>query len=102
MFEKLKNKLGILSNFQLMVILVVFAINGTLSARIGYFVLDSIGFYKENTNLIVYYLSFLVIVSIIYPFLIIVVGSVFGQFNFFFKFAKKMLKRIGLGFVFKD
>jgi manganese efflux pump family protein len=102
MFEKLKNRWGILSNLQLIVIFIVFAINGTLSARIGYFILDCIGYKKEFTNLIVYYLLFIVIVSIIYPFLIMIIGYVFGQFDFFFKFGKKMLKSIGLGFIFKD
>ena len=100
LIERLKNKWQIKSNFQLAVIFVVFAINGTLSSRIVDFALNFFGFFKIKLGFLLYYLLFFGIVTIIYPFLIIVIGAIFGQFDFFFNFSKKMLHRIGLGFVF--
>ncbi|MGK4568765.1 DUF6787 family protein [Flavobacterium sp. 3HN19-14] len=100
--SKLKERWGITSNFQLVVIFVVFAINGSLSARISAFFLDLLGITKENTNIFLYYIILLVLVLPLYPFMIIVIGWLFGQYQFFFPFAKKMLRGIGLGFVFKE
>jgi hypothetical protein len=98
--SKLKERWGITSNFQLVIIILVFAINGSLSARISAFLMGLIGFDKENMSSFIYYPILLILVLPLYPFLIIVTGYLFGQFKFFFPFGKKMLKSIGLGFVF--
>ena len=100
--NKLKERWGISSNFQLVIIFIVFAINGSLSARISSFCLSFIGLNKGNLPWYLYYLLLVVLVMPLYPFLLIVVGFVFGQFQFFFTFSKKMLKTMGLGFVFKS
>jgi hypothetical protein len=100
--DDLKKRWHIKSNFQLLIIFIVFAINGTITARLSYFFMDSLGLYKHNTNIGLYYFLFLVLVLPIYPFLLMVVGYLFGQSSFFFPFAKKLLRQIGLGFVFKS
>jgi hypothetical protein len=99
--NKLKERWGISSNFQLVVIFIVFAINGSLSAKISSFLMNLMGLNKENLNSFLYYLILIVLVMPLYPFLLIVIGFLFGQFQFFFTFSKKMLKSMGLGFVFK-
>jgi hypothetical protein len=99
--NKLKERWGISSNFQLVVIFIVFAINGSLSAKISYFLMDYIGLTKENLNTFLYYFILILLVMPLYPFLLIVIGFLFGQFQFFFNFSKKMLKSMGLGFIFK-
>ncbi|WP_317043939.1 DUF6787 family protein [Flavobacterium covae] len=38
----------------------------------------------------------------LYPFMLMFFGWLFGQSIFFFPFSKKMLKSIGLGFIFKE
>ncbi len=98
--KKLKERWGITSNFQLVIIFVVFAINGTLSSKIATSILDFIDFNLENQNFFIYYFVLIVSITILYPFLIILIGFLFGQFNFFFKFGKNMLSKLGLGFVF--
>ncbi len=100
MIADLKKRWNINSNFQLFIIFIVFAINGTLSARISYFFMDLLNLTKENTNIFWYYFLFIVLVLPIYPFLIMAIGFIFGQSSFFFPFAKKMLGQIGLGFIF--
>ena len=99
--KKLKKRWQIKSNLQLAIIFVVFAINGSLSAKIGFFIMELISVNKATFNIVVYYLLATIVVTLIYPFLLIAIGFIFGQFSFFFNFSKKMLKTIGLGFVFK-
>ncbi|HEY6144103.1 MAG TPA: DUF6787 family protein [Flavobacterium sp.] len=100
--EKLKKRWGITSNYDLVIIFIVFAINGSLSAKISGYAMDYLGLNKDNMHWFFYYLILLVLVLPLYPFLLMVFGYLFGQSKFFFPFSKKMLKSIGLGFFFKE
>lgn len=99
--ENFKQRWGITSNFQIIIIFVVFAINGSLSAKISGFVMNYIGITSENTHWFLYYIVLIILVLPLYPFLLLFFGYLFGQSKFFFPFAKKMLKSMGLGFIFK-
>jgi hypothetical protein len=96
-----KQRWGITNNFQLLLIVVVFAINGSLSARISALLMRFLGINNENTHWFFYYLALIILVLPLYPFLLMGFGYLFGQSKFFFPFSKKMLKSIGLGFIFK-
>lgn len=97
--KKLKNRWGITSNFQLIVIFIVFAINGSLSAKISSFLLDHLGTTKDNTNIILYYFLLLVLVLPLYPFMLMFFGWLFGQSKFFTPFGKRMIRSLKLGFL---
>jgi len=97
----LKQRWGIESNWQLAIIFVVFAINGSLSAKISGFAMNLLGINNENTHWIPYYIILLLLVLPVYPFLLMFFGYLFGQSKFFFPFSKKMLRSMGLGFFFK-
>ncbi|WP_136666700.1 DUF6787 family protein [Flavobacterium sp. H122] len=99
--NKLKERWGITSNFQLVVIFLVFAINGSLSAKISSYLMELLGLSKENLHWLPYYIILLVLVFPLYPFMLMAFGYLFGQSEFFFKFGKRMLKSMGLGFIFK-
>lgn len=99
--EKLKARWGIRSNFQLVVIFIVFAINGSASAKIGIFLMNLMGWTKENMQPVLFYLIAGILILPLYPLLLMVVGWLFGQSEFFFPFAKKMLNRISFGLLFK-
>jgi len=98
--KKLKERWGITTIYQLLLIIIVFAINGSLSARISSYLMELIGISDENTHWFHYYLILLVLVLPIYPFLLMGFGYLFGQSKFFFPFGKRMLSKIGLGFIF--
>ena len=98
--QKLKQRWGIQSNFQLVVIFIVFAINGSASAKLGFFLLDCLGMTKDSVHQVLRYLSMLILVLPIYPFLIMVTGWIFGQSQFFVRFGKNMLNRISFGLLF--
>ncbi len=99
--EKLKTRWGIRSNFQLVVVFIVFAINGSASAKIGIFLMNLMGWTKDNMPPVLFYLVAGILILPLYPLLLMVVGWLFGQSEFFFPFAKKMLNRISLGWWFK-
>jgi hypothetical protein len=98
--KKLKERWGITTIYQLLLIIVVFGINGSLSARISSYLMTFIGINDDNTHWFIYYLILLVLVLPIYPFLLMGFGYLFGQSKFFFPFGKRMLSKIGLGFIF--
>ncbi len=98
--EKLKKRWGISSNWAILIIFIVFAINGSLSAKISVFLMGLLGIDKSNMAWYFYYPLLIILVLPIYPFLLMAFGWLAGQSKFFFPFSKKMLRGIGLGFIF--
>lgn len=99
--NKLKQRWGITSNWQLTVIFVVFAITGSSSVMVSKPILDFFGIAKDSMPYILYLILKIVIVLPVYQVLLVGFGFIFGQFKFFWEFEKKMLKAMGLGFLFK-
>ena len=99
--ENLKKRWGITSNFQLVIIFVVFAITGSASAWLSKPVCNLLGITKEDLGLWFTPVRLIVIFPL-YPFVLMFFGYLFGQSKFFFPFSKKMLRSMGLGFVFKE
>jgi hypothetical protein len=99
--EKLKKRWGIDSNWQIIVILIVFSVTGYASLYIAKPILDLVGLSQETTNPWVYRPLRILLIFPFYQILILFFGWLFGQFNFFWNFEKKMLKRLGFGFLFK-
>ncbi|QYJ67693.1 DUF6787 family protein [Flavobacterium litorale] len=99
--EKLKKRWGITSNFQLVVIFIVFAITGSTSAYLSKPVLGYMNITKDTLPLYIYIPLYLILIFPIYQVLLVFFGFISGQFKFFWNFEKRMLKSIGLGFLFK-
>ncbi len=97
--EKLKQRWGIESNFQIVVIFVVFAVTGSAAAKLAEPATELIGLYRETTNAWLYWIIRILLIFPIYQILLVAFGWLFGQFRFFWNFEKKMLKRLGLGFL---
>lgn len=93
--EKLKERWGIESNFQVVIIFIVFAINGSLSMYLTNPVTDLIGISKETTNPWVYWPIRILVVFVVYQITLVFVGALFGQKKFFWNMEKKMLSRMG-------
>lgn len=96
--EKLKKRWGITSNFQLIIIFIVFAITGSLSAYLSKPFTNYIGLTRENLGAFILPIRLLAIFPI-YQVLLVLVGFIFGQFKFFWWFEKKMLRGMKLGFI---
>lgn len=95
--NKLKQRWNITSNFQFFIILLVFAITGSTSALIAKPILTFIGITKESVSICFYYPLYIIIILPIYKVLLLLIGTLAGQRNFFWNFIKKMLDRMGLG-----
>ncbi len=94
--KKLKERWGIQSNWQILVILLVFAVTGTSSMYVTRPILKFFGIVKDNFEYpIFYYTLKILLVFIAYQFLLVFFGWIFGQFHFFWNFEKKMLRRLG-------
>jgi len=99
--EKLKRRWGIDSNFQIVVIFIVFAITGSTAAKLAEPLTEFIGLERETTNVWLYWTARILLIFPIYQVLLVAFGWLFGQFRFFWNFEKKMLRRMGLGFLLK-
>tara|TARA_B100001057_G_scaffold489072_1_gene574627 strand:+ start:67 stop:363 length:297 start_codon:yes stop_codon:yes gene_type:complete len=96
MIKYLKDKWNLKSNFQLVIILIVFAITGSSSLYISKPLMEFLSISTDSMNIISYWILRFIIVTIVYQFVLLVVAFVFGQFNWFWNFEKKMLKKMGL------
>ncbi len=99
MLDNFKDKWNIRSNFQLIIILVVFAITGSASLYVGKPVLNWLNLQRSNFGTdflwggLSYYTLRILVIFPIYQVLLISIGSLLGQFRFFWAMEKKMLKR---------
>lgn len=104
--EKLKQRWGISSNWQVLVIFIVFGVTGSSSMLITKPILNFFGIIKENFQgnfeIILFYILKIVLVFIAYQFLLVFFGWIFGQHTFFWNFEKKMLSRLGFKRFFND
>ena len=91
--ERLKTKWGITSTFQVIVILIVFSVNGSLALKFARPVLEFFSVDKETMSPFLYWTLRILIVFPIYQVLLLVVGTLFGQFKFFWNFQKKTFGR---------
>ena len=94
--EKLKERWGIESNWQIIVILIVFAVTGSTASYIGKPILDFFSISSETLGNIAYWTVRIIILFVMYQFMLVFFGWVFGQHKFFWNFEKKMLRRLGL------
>ena len=98
LMKRLKEKWGITSNLQLTIIFIVFAITGSTSAYLSKPFTNFIGLTKENLGFFFIPIRLLAIFPI-YQVLLVIIGTIFGQFTFFWNFEKKMLYRMKLKFI---
>ncbi|MFL1013203.1 DUF6787 family protein [Flavisericum labens] len=94
--EKLKERWDIEHNWQIIVIFFVFAVTGSTASYIGKPILGFLEISTESLGTFGYWAIRIVLLFIMYQFLLVFFGWLFGQHKFFWNFEKKMLCRIGL------
>jgi hypothetical protein len=95
--NKLKERWGIESNFQILIIFIVFAINGSIAVYLANPITHLIGISRETTAPYIYWPIRIFVVFVVYQVTLVIVGTLFGQKKFFWNMEKKMLQRVGLG-----
>lgn len=93
--KKLKEKWGITSNIQIVIILLVFSITGSLSLKLSGLTLEFLGIIKANLTAWLYWPLNILTTFLLYQILLVTIGTIFGQHKFFWAMEKKMLSRIG-------
>ena len=88
-------RLNIQSFYQFMVIMLIFAITGSLSLYITVELFQFIGLQAENLNPVIFWPIRIILLFIIYQILLLLVALPFGQFQYFWEFEKKFLNRFG-------
>ena len=83
--EKLKKIFKVKSLYQLIVVFIVFGITGSLSLFVSDYIL---GFLNLNS----FILSVLLLIMT-YQVLLIIVGTLFGEFTYFWAMEKKIISR---------
>tara|TARA_B100000586_G_scaffold236295_1_gene187019 strand:+ start:203 stop:496 length:294 start_codon:yes stop_codon:yes gene_type:complete len=96
--QKIRNFFKVESNFQLLIVNVVFAVTGTISVILAGFILNFIGLDTNVLGSSLYWTFRILILMPIYQILLIMIGAVFGEFTYFWRIEKKMLNRIGIKF----
>lgn len=101
LFDRLKKKWNVQSNAQLTLIFIVFALTGSSSVKLARPVLESIGLIPqtfENLPLgsLFYWTLRIIAIFPLYQILLILFGTLFFQFRFFWEFEKKIFRRMGL------
>ena len=94
MIEKLVNKFKANSVRHLFVIFIIFALSGSVSLFISSPILIALGLDELITFYPLYIFVRIILIIPIYQFILIIIASLFGEFDYFWKFEKKFLQRL--------
>ncbi len=84
---------GINSHRQLIIILIVFSITGSAAVILANPITHLLGLERGIISPWIFWPIRILLIFPIYQFMLIIIGSLFGQFKFFWAFEKKMLSR---------
>ncbi len=96
MFRRFKEKWNIKSNLQLIIILIVFSVTGSAAMVVRKMVFNLVGIQPE-TSLFIKIPLYIAVLFPAYQILLFVIGSLTGQFQFFYAFQKKSLAFLKFG-----
>lgn len=90
--KKLKARWGISSNWQILTIFIVFSITGSTAAKLGKPLTLLLGISKDFW---LFWPIRIILLFLTYQIILLIVGWLYGEIDFFWAFEKKMLKRFG-------
>ncbi|WP_435139461.1 DUF6787 family protein [Formosa sp. A9] len=96
LFKKLEHKWVLNYKWEMIRVFMVFAFTGSSSVFVGRPIIKWLGITQENLNPALYWVLYVLLGIIFYQILLVCFGWLFGQFEFFWNFEKKMLRRFGL------
>jgi formyltetrahydrofolate-dependent phosphoribosylglycinamide formyltransferase len=89
MFERLQQKWKV-NGWRLLLILITFAVGGSLCGYLGRLILNQLSISQSVIRIILY----IVIVTILWPFCVLLISLLTGQFFFFRSYLEKMGRRL--------
>ena len=94
MIQKIINKFNAKSKFHLFVIFLVFGLSGSFSVWISSPIMSALELRSIFNNYVLYIFFRVLIIIPIYQLILIIIATLFGEFEYFWRFEKKFLKRI--------
>ena len=85
----LKKRWGVTSNFQIIIILIVFSVTGSALLYIAKPIIKQTGITIDNLLVALNWGLYILISFVTYQVMLVVIGGLFGQFNFFWRMVKK-------------
>lgn len=95
MIEKLKQRWKVKSNLQLFMIFFIFSISGSVTLFVKTFIFSWIS-YSPEWPVYIKIIMYLFTVVPVYQLTLLLIGTIFGQFDFFWRFEKKTMRRLGI------
>ena len=93
MIEKLINLFKVKSLKQLVIVFLVFSITGSLSVILGEPIIHF--FFEDGFESNLYFwIVRIIIIFPLYQILLIIIGTIFGEFRYFWRIEKKILVRL--------
>lgn len=93
MLRKIKDRWNVKSNFQLLLILIVFSVTGSATLFVRKAAFDLLGI-TADTSLWIKFPLYIIIIFPAYQILFLIIGTLLGQFRFAWEFEKKMFSRL--------
>jgi len=96
--NKIRNLFKVETNFQLLKVNVVFAATGTISVYFAGIIINFLGLNLYVLGDFFYWVLRIMLLIPVYQILLIMIGSMFGEFKYFWRIEKKVLGRFGIKF----
>ena len=94
MIQNLIDKFNAKSKMHLFVIFLIFGLSGSLSLWVSSPIMLFLDLKDTLDNLVLYTFLRILIIIPIYQLILIIIATLFGEFEYFWRFEKKILKRI--------
>ena len=96
MLNNLIKKFNAKSNKHLLIIFIIFSLSGSGSLLLSSPILSAINLEGLITYYPLYLMVRIIIIIPIYQLILIIIATLFGEFNYFWKFEKRFLQRLKL------
>ena len=84
------------SFFQFVLVMIVFAITGSLSLIVTVLLFEILNLNVDSFSPLVFWPLRIIFIFFVYQVLLLIIAIPFGQFRYFWQFEKKILSRFGL------
>ena len=96
--DSIFKRLNIHSFNQFVLVMIVFAVTGSLALLVTFEFMDAVGINSVNTSPYLFWPVRIIFLFFVYQILLLLTAIPFGQFKYFWKFEKKILSRLGVKF----
>ena len=83
---------------QFVLVIIVFAITGSLSLIVTFEFMSAVGLNSNNVSSFLFWPARIIFLFFFYQILLLITSIPFGQFKYFWRFEKKILRRFGVKF----